>query len=118
MSAPALPRQGEIWWTRFDPARGGEIHKTRPALVLSNNALHKHPLGLVMVVPLTKTRTGSSLHVEVRMRHGSSERIGYALPEQLRSCSQTRLTERIARVSPAVLEATRNRVALLLRDDL
>lgn len=118
MNAPTLPRQGEIWWTQFGPARGGEIRKTRPALVLSNNALHKHPLGLVMVVPLTKTRTGSSLHVEVRMRQGNIERVGYALPEQMRSCSRTRLTRRIARVSPAVLEATRYRVALLLRDDL
>lgn len=118
VSAQTLPRQGEIWWTQFDPGRGGEIRKTRPVLVVSNNALHKHPLGLVMVVPLTTTRTGSSLHVEVRLRQNRVERVGYALPEQFRSLAQIRLTRRIARVSPAVLEATRHRVALLLRDDI
>jgi mRNA interferase MazF len=118
VSGRELPRQGELWWTQFDPVRGGEIRKTRPALVVSNNALHRHPLQLVMVVPLTTTRTGSSLHVEVRLQQERAERVGYALPEQIRSVSRTRLTRRIARVSPAVLEATRNRVALLLRDDI
>lgn len=112
------PRQGEVWWTSLDPTRGSEIRKTRPALVLSNNAVHRLPLQLAIVVPLTRTRTGSALHVEVRTVQGGSERVSYALPEQVRSISQTRLLRRIARVSPAVLEATRSRVALLLRDDI
>lgn len=112
------PRQGEVWWTQLDPTRGGEIRKTRPALVVSNDGLHRLPLGLALVVPLTTTRTGSGLHVEVRLPHGRSERVGYALPEQIRCVSHTRLVRRIARVSPAVLEATRSRVNLLLRDDI
>jgi len=113
-----VPQQGEVWWTRLDPTRGGEIRKTRPALVVSNNGLHGLPLGLALVVPLTSTRTGSPLHVEVRLPRGDGERVGYALPEQIRSVSQTRLVELIARVSPSVLEATRARVGLLLRDDI
>jgi mRNA interferase MazF len=114
----STPRQGEVWWTRLDPTRGGEIRKTRPALVLSNDGLHRLPLELALVVPLTTTRTGSGLHVEVRLPHGTSERVAYALPEQVRSISHTRLVRRIARVSPAVLEATRNRLTLLLRGDI
>lgn len=117
-SAVTLPRQGEVWWTRLDPATGGEIRKTRPALVVSNDGLHRLPLGLALVVPLTTTRTGSGLHVEVRLPHGTTERVGYALPEQVRSISHARFVRRIARVSPAVLEATRNRLSLLLRDDI
>lgn len=112
------PRQGEVWWTRLDPARGGEIRKTRPALILSNDGMHRLPLELAMVVPLTSTRTGSLLHVEVRLPRSGAARLGYALPEQLRSVSRLRLLKRIARVSPAVLEATRNRVELLLRSDI
>lgn len=119
-SAPAapMPRQGEVWWARLDPTRGGEIRKTRPALVLSNDGLHQLPLRLALVVPLTTTRTGSALHVEVRLPHGSTQRVGYALPEQIRSVSHTRLISRMARVSPAVLEAIRHRLGLLLRDDI
>lgn len=118
-SQPAtMPRQGEVCWTRLDPTRGSEILKTRPVLVLSNDGLHRLPLALALVVPLTTTRTGSALHVEVRLPHAASERVAYVLPEQVRSISHTRLLRRIARVSPAVLEATRDRLTLLLRDDI
>ena len=36
MDDPA-PRRGEVWLVAFDPAIGGEIQKTRPAVVLSND---------------------------------------------------------------------------------
>ena len=29
-----LPQRGEVWWVAFDPAIGGEIRKTRPAVVV------------------------------------------------------------------------------------
>lgn len=112
------PRQGEVWWVRLDPTEGGEIRKTRPALVLSNDALHRLPLGLAIVAPLTTTRTGSALHVEVRLPHEGTERVAFALPEQVRAVSQTRLVRRAGRAAPAALTATRSRLQLLLRDDL
>ena len=112
------PRQGEIWWVRLDPTEGGEIRKTRPALVLSNDGLHRLPLRLAIIAPLTTTRTGSALHVEIRLAHERSERVTYALPEQVRSVSHTRLVRRIGRATPDALAATRSRVNLLLRDDL
>jgi mRNA interferase MazF len=114
----STPRQGEIWWARLDPTEGGEIRKTRPTLVLSNDALHRLPLGLAIVAPLTTTRTGSALHVEVRLPHASTERVAYVLPEQVRAISHTRLVRRIGRVAPDTLGATRSRLNLLLRDDL
>ncbi len=32
------PRRGEVWWVSFDPSVGGEIQKTRPAIVISNDS--------------------------------------------------------------------------------
>jgi mRNA interferase MazF len=112
------PRQGDVWWVCLDPTEGGEIRKTRPALVLSNDGLHRLPLGLAIVAPLTTTHTGSALHVEVRLPHGSTERVAYALPEQVRSVSQSRLTRRIGRVDAAVVQAKRRRQDLQQRDHL
>ncbi len=44
--------RGDVYWVHFEPNVGGEIKKTRPAIVLSNNAANAH-LNRIQVVPIT-----------------------------------------------------------------
>ena len=37
MTAELPPLRGEVWLVSFDPSVGGEIQKTRPAVVLNND---------------------------------------------------------------------------------
>ncbi len=45
------PRRGEIWLINLDPTVGAEIRKTRPAVVISADAVGVLPVKLI--VPLT-----------------------------------------------------------------
>lgn len=51
MNKPIDPRRGEIWLVDWEPTRGSEMQKVRPAVVLSANTLRA--LQVRVVVPLT-----------------------------------------------------------------
>lgn len=44
--------RGEVWWINFDPSRGGEIQKTWPAVIVSNDASNR-TLNRMQVEPIT-----------------------------------------------------------------
>lgn len=50
-------RRGEVRWVDFEPSRGSETNKLRPAVVVSNDgantAVERTGRGVVTVVPLT-----------------------------------------------------------------
>lgn len=48
------PKQKDIIWINFDPQRGREIKKRRPALILSGNDYNRNT-GFVIVAPITST---------------------------------------------------------------
>jgi mRNA interferase MazF len=99
--------RGEVYWVDFDPSLGGEIRKTRPAIVLSNNAANIH-LNRVQVVPIT-SNTDRIYPGEAFISLNAEKR--KAMAGQLTTASKQRLgrkvgalsTEDLSRVEDAVL---------------
>jgi mRNA interferase MazF len=60
------PIRSEIWLVNFDPTVGAEIRKTRPAVVISSDALGKLPIKLVAPITAWDDRYAANLwHVRL-----------------------------------------------------
>lgn len=104
------PRRGEVWWVSFDPSVGGEIRKTRPALVLSNNAANA-ALNRVIVVPLT-SQTAKLYPGEAMVTLNGEQR--KAMADQIVTASKQRLRDKLGSLSPADMAVVEKAVLLQL----
>src|SRR5436190_22919424 len=95
---PVVVRRGDIWWVSLDPTQGGEIRKTRPAVVITVNALNR-ARRTVVAVPLS---TGPEPRPPIVVATPS------AGPNSVAVCDQLRLW--ISGVSPAFRVGFRSRI--------
>ncbi len=77
MSGNYTPRQQDIIWIDFDPSKGKEIQKRRPAIIISNDNYNKLT-GFIAVCPITHGQR-KGLLIEVK----SSKVDGWINPLQL-----------------------------------
>ncbi|HEY0640765.1 MAG TPA: type II toxin-antitoxin system PemK/MazF family toxin [Pseudonocardiaceae bacterium] len=102
-------QRGEIRLVDFEPARGSEASKIRPAVIVSNdgaNAAARHSSrGVVTVVPVTtNTATVYPFQILLRARRCGLPQDSKAQAEQVRSVAVQRVGRRIG-VLPADLLA-------------
>ena len=107
MSVSPEPKRGEVWRVEFDPARGAEITKTRPAVVLNLDSVGKLPLRVV--VPFTGWQPNfSAVRWLVKIEPAPSN--GLSKPSaadtfQVRSFSVERFAEKIGTLTAEQMEA-------------
>src|SRR5215467_9943114 len=103
---------GDVWFVDFDPVRGREQGKDRPALVVSSS-FHLALTGgeLATVLPLTTVERAGWLH-RVPLASGG----GWVITEQIRTISTSRFRRPAIeiRLSPSELEQVRRIVAQML----
>ena len=110
------PRRGEVWTVDFDPTKGAEIQKRRPAIVISSDAVGKLPLKLVAPVTNWNSAFEANLwHVRLdpTAQNGLSK-TSAADALQVRSVSVDRFIARLGRVSQLELEEIVQAVAAVI----
>jgi mRNA interferase MazF len=88
-------RRGDIWWVSFSSAVGGEVQKTRPAVIVSNDASNANA-NRVQVIPLS-SQIGKLYPCEAMVTvKGSPSK---AMADQVSTVSKQRLTGYLDRAS-------------------
>jgi mRNA interferase MazF len=95
----------------LDPARGSEIRKTRPAVVVSADGLNR-ARRTVVVVPLS---TGPSPHPPIVVATPSAGERSAAVCDQVRSFDKTRLIRQSGVLSRDDLRAVEDGIRAILQ---
>lgn len=103
------PRRSEVWLVDFGDPVGSEQSGTRPAVVVSADALNESRAGVVVVVPITTAYRGLPSHVEIDRGSSGLDEVSYAKCEDVKSVSEQRLLGRLGVVDDeAMFQAARS----------
>ncbi|MFA6173468.1 MAG: type II toxin-antitoxin system PemK/MazF family toxin [Kiritimatiellales bacterium] len=111
-----LPRKGDVWLVDFNPTRGSEISKCRPAVVISADDIGMLPLKIVVPVTDWKPHYEHAewfTHLSASLKNGLSKESG-ADGFQVKSVSLDRFNERLGEVDEDDLSIILNTVALCI----
>ena len=103
-------KRGEVWWVEFDPSVGSEVRKTRPAIIVSNDAANRN-LARVVVVPLT-SNTSRQYPGEATVQIGGQS--SKAMADQIMAADKARLKSQLGSLSKQDLVALEEAIILHL----
>jgi len=105
-----IPERGDVVWLSFEPQKGKEIQKTRPAVVLTPSKYNLKS-GLALFVPITSQIKGYPFEVIIR----SKQINGAVLCDQVRSMDwRARKASKILSLDKNVTENILSKIKLLL----
>ncbi len=88
------PKRGDVYWVKLAPAIGSETQKTRPCVLISNNAQNKKSLR-VIIAPVT-SQVKKIYPFETKVLVNGKE--GKAMLDQIKTVDKRRLGKKICSV--------------------
>ena len=105
MAKIAKPKRGEIYLVDFEPARGAEIKKTRPALVIQNDVANRYsPITIIAAITSHFDARLYPTEVLVKKREGGLTADSVVLLNRIRSVDKARLVKRLGTVKPETMD--------------
>jgi mRNA interferase MazF len=110
-------RRSEIWLINLDPTIGAEIRKTRPAVIVSDDALGILPLKVI--VPITDWKPNYAVaDWMVKLDSDSKNNLSKTSTAdcfQVRSVSQLRMVSKVGEIDAAKMMEIEEALAMVLK---
>jgi mRNA interferase MazF len=111
--------RGDVWLINLDPTVGAEIKKTRPAVIVNDDAVGILPLKVIVPITEWKERYAVApwmvpLNPDVQ---NGLDKLSAADAFQVRSLSQSRFVQQLGRLSETTMEEISRALALVLAID-
>lgn len=107
-------KRGQLWLIDLEPASHRELHKKRPALIISDNSIQE-TTPYVIIIP-TSSQVPKTIGVEMVLigKKEGLNRSSVLLPLFIRSIDQERLVKKIGKVSNEILAQVEEAVQIVL----
>ena len=113
-------RRGEVWLINLDPTVGAEIKKTRPAVIVSDDAIGILPLKVIVPITEWKDRYAVApwlVRLEPDAENGL-DKPSAADAFQVRSVAQERFVRRLGKLSDTTMQEVIRALAAVLSIEL
>ena len=113
-------RRGEVWLINLDPTVGAEIKKTRPTVIVNDDAIGILPLKVI--VPITEWKDRYTVapwmvQLEPNAENGL-DKPSAADAFQVRSVAQERFVQRLGKLSDTAMQEITRALAVVLSIEL
>jgi mRNA interferase MazF len=108
--------RGEVWLIDLDPAVGSEIRKTRPAVIVNDDAVGLLPLRVIVPITEWKDRYGVApwmVQILPSSENGL-DKLSAADAFQVRSLARQRFLRKLGNLSDAVMRSISKALATVL----
>jgi mRNA interferase MazF len=110
-----MVKRFEIWLANLDPRFGNEAGKTRPVLVIQNDALNKvHPSTLICPLTSNVKKDSTLLRVFIPKGVAGLQEDCDVMIDQLRAIDNKRMIQRLGQIPPEIALKVQENVRIVL----
>ncbi len=107
-------KRGEIWIANLEPGFGREIHKKRPAVILSKNSIHANSNHVIIIPASSLVPKIIGIEMILIGKKEGLDKPSVLLPVFIRSIDQKRLIKKVGKLSKAKLQEVEEAVKIIL----
>lgn len=106
--------RGDIWLVDLDPGFGREIHKKRPALIVSTNAIHSDTTNAIIIPASSHVPKTIGVEMVVVGKKEGLDKPSVLLPVFIRHIDKERLIKKIGSLSKEKLREVEEAIKIVL----